>query len=111
MEFGHDGHGCRALAHAQAHGWSERGDGEPEGVSGSGKGSLRRSVMAEQGRRGEDARGSKARQWWGALWCMATTKSFHRVRGVRCCARLGVRFWASSVPNWAMGLEAKFFIF
>ena len=46
-----------------------------------------------------------------ALCCMAATAPFHRTRGERHCARLGVRFWASSAPNWAMGLEAKFFFF
>ena len=67
----------------------ERERWEVEGVSGSG-GSA--SGVHQEERRGAGARGSKARQWWGALWCMVDTKSFHRVRGVRCCARLGVRF-------------------
>ena len=45
----------------------------------------------------------------GALRCMAATTPFHRTRGVRHCTLLGVHFWASSAPNWAMGLEAKSF--
>ena len=99
MEFGHDGHGCRALARAQARGSSKKGEGEPEGVSGSGRGSLRRSVMAEQGRRGVDARGSKARQWWGALGGMVATKANRRARGVQRGGQGGMPFWASSGPN------------
>jgi hypothetical protein len=46
-----------------------------------------------------------------ALCCMAAMAPFRRTRGERHCACLGVRFWASSAPNWAMGLEAKFVIF
>jgi len=45
----------------------------------------------------------------GALRCMAAMTPFRQTRGVRHCALLGVRFWASSAPNWAMGLEAKSF--
>jgi hypothetical protein len=46
-----------------------------------------------------------------ALCCMAATAPFRRTRGERHCARLGVRFWAISAPNWAVGLEAKLFSF
>ena len=47
----------------------------------------------------------------GALRCMAAMMPFRRTRGVRHCALLRVHFWASSAPNWAMGLEVKSFHF
>ena len=84
-------------------------EGESEGGR---QGDTRALGLGAAGR--EAARGTevgRAAAMKRALCCMAATAPIRRTRGERHCARLGVRFWASSAPNWAMGLEAKFFIF
>jgi hypothetical protein len=84
---------------------------EGEGDGGR-QGDTRALGLGAAGR--EAARGTevgRAAAMKRALCCMAATAPFRRTRGERHCACLGVRFWASSAPNWAMGLEAKFVIF
>jgi len=87
----------------------ERGKESGEASECSGSSGVR--IWRRRGRAARGAEVGRAAAMECALCCMAATETKQRTRGVRLCARLGVRFWAISAPNWAMGLEAKLFSF
>jgi len=98
-----------AAAFRSARSTRERGKESGEASECSGSSGIR--IWRRRGRAARGAEVGRAAAMECALCCMAATETKQRTRGVRLCARLGVRFWAISAPNWAMGLEAKLFSF
>ena len=102
-KLGGGGHGGSALACARAEGECQEGRERVRDA-----GAARESAFRAAGSR--VARGMEfghASAMEGALCCMVATETIHRARGVRLCARLGVRFLAYSVQIPTLALVAK----